>query len=107
MPAAMTKANGAMKIEEIIHNEPPRLLILFDKGQEEITRVVADILGYTYRLLDRIDGAYGWSHEAVLGLENDFITAPESLRHIQRTLITAHCIDIQDRRDEELTTFCD
>lgn len=107
MPAAMTKANGVMKIEEIIHNEPPRLLIIFDKGQEEITRVVADVLGYTYRLLDRLDGAHGWSDEAVLGVENDLITAPESLRNIQRTLITTHCIDLQDWRDEQFTSFCD
>ncbi|KXT17607.1 hypothetical protein AC579_10128 [Pseudocercospora musae] len=107
MPAAMTKANGVMKIEDIIHNEPPRLLIIFDKGQEEITRVVADVLGYTYRLLDRLDGAHGWADEAVLGVENDLITAPESLRNIQRTLMTTHCIDLEDWRDEHFTSLCD
>ncbi|KAI5359755.1 Putative 3-dehydroquinate dehydratase type I, aldolase-type TIM barrel [Septoria linicola] len=107
MPAAMTKVNGVMKIEDIIHNEPPRLLVIFDKGQEEITRVVADVLGYTYRLVDRLEGARGWSGEVVVGLENGFITAPESLRNLDRTLITTHCVDAQDARYEYLTDYCD
>lgn len=105
--AAMIKSNGVMKIEEIIHNEPPRLLIVYDKGQEEITRVVADVLGHTYSVAGSWDIAKGWSEEVVVGLQNDFITEPEFLRKLDRTIITTHCIDSQDLRDEHLTSFCD
>ncbi|KAK4610622.1 Pentafunctional AROM polypeptide [Fulvia fulva] len=106
-PAVMIKANGGMKIEEIIHNEPPRLLILYDQGQEEITRVVADVLGYTYSRAESLDAVRGWSDEVVVGMENVFATELESLRKLDRTLITTHCVDGNDGRDEALTAFCD
>lgn len=115
--AAMIKSNGVMKIDEIMNNEPPRLLILFDKGQEEITRVVADVLGHTHCLAGSLEVAKGWSDEVVIGIENTNIVSSaceesqhsplEVLRRLDRTIITTHCIDLQDWRDEQLTSFCD
>ena len=50
----MSKSNGVMKIEEIIHAEPPRLLVLYDRGQEDIVRVIADVLGDRHAFVDRL-----------------------------------------------------
>ena len=107
MPAAVNKAYGMMKIEEIIHNEPPRLLVIFDQGQEEITSIVADVLGYTYRLVKQLEGAHGWSDEAVVGIESGYITGPDALRDMDRTLIATHCVDGHDWTDEALANYCD
>lgn len=109
----MIKPNEkVMKIQEIIHvhDEPPRprLLILFDKGQEQITRIAAEILGHTCRFVDRQEGARRWSGEAVIGVENSWITEPSALSELDRTLINTHCIiDNNDSRDEYLSSFCD
>ena len=103
----MTKSNGVMKIQEIIHVEPPRLLILFDKGQEEIVRVVADVLGQTYGIVESLDGAAGRPDDVVVGLQNDLIPDPGAIRNVERTVITTHAIDVQDLRDEDITTVCD
>ncbi|KAK3722654.1 hypothetical protein LTR37_002224 [Vermiconidia calcicola] len=102
----MTK-NGVMKIEGIIHSEPPRLLVLFDKGQEEIVRVVADVVGQSYGIVGKLEDAAGRTEDGVVGLENGFILNPELLRRVRRTVITTHAIDEQDLRDEQLTAFCD
>ena len=103
----MTKANGVMKIEEIIHAEPPRLLILFDRDQDEIVRVVADVLGQGCGIVDSLDDAAGWSDVAVVGLGSSSISEPEGIKKIGRTTITTHAIDFQDLRDEHFTSFCD
>ena len=105
--AAMTKTIGVMKIEEIINAEPSRLLILFDKGQEEIIRVIADVLGRTYGVVDSLEGVVGRTDEIVLGLENKLISEPDTIRNISRTVITTHAIDVRDLRDEQLTSGCD
>lgn len=104
----MIKPNEkAMKIEEIIYKDPPRLLILFDKGHEQITRIAAEILGHTCRFVDRLDGASRWLGEAVIGVENSWITEPNSLQKLDRTLINTYCIKNQTSRDEYLSSFCD
>lgn len=105
--ATMTKTNGVMKIEEIIHAEPPRLLILFDKDQEEIVRAIADVLGQAYIIVDTLEGVLGRSGETVVGLENKLVLQPAAMREVRRTAITTHAIDIQDLRDEDFTAFCD
>lgn len=105
--AAMKKSNGVMKIEEIIHNETPRLLVLFDKGQDDIIRVVADVLGQRYGIVESLEIAAGQPDNAVVGLDNSLIPQPEDLRLMKRTIVTTHCIDLQDFRDEHLTSFCD
>lgn len=104
----MIKPNEkAMKIPEIIHSEPPRLLILFDKGLEQITRTTAEILGHTCRFVDRPEDAKGWMGEAVIGVENSWVTEPSALRNLDRTIISTHCIRPHDVRDEHLSSFCD
>ena len=103
----MTKANGVMKIEEIIHTEPSRLLILFDKGQDEIVSVVADVLGQAIGIFTSLDDAAGRLDLAVVGIENALISDLEDLRKIGRTIITTHAIDEQDLRDENFTPYCD
>ncbi|TKA27232.1 hypothetical protein B0A50_04569 [Salinomyces thailandicus] len=107
MPAAMTKPNGVMKIEEIIHNETPRLLVLFDRGQEDIVRVVADVLGQAFVLVPFLDGTAGQPDNVVVGLDNSQVHQAEELRRKGRTIVTTHCIDVQDLRDEQLTSHCD
>ena len=102
----MTKVNGIMKIEEIIHAEPPRLLVLFDRDQDEIVRIVADILGQTYIVVESFERA-GWTDEPVVGLANDLVLEPKMIQNVKRTIITTHAIDIQDLRDETFTSFCD
>lgn len=106
-PATMTKSNGVMKIEEIIHNETPRLLVLFDKGQQEFVRVVADVLGQRYVVCETLGAAAGQPDNVVVGLENALVEKEGQIRCGGRTIITAHCVEGQDFRDEELTAKCD
>lgn len=105
--AAMTKTNGVVKIEEIIHAEPPRLLILFDKGQDEIVRIVADVLGQAYCVVESLEGAGERADRVIVGLENGLVSPPEALQNSKRTVVTTHAIDLQDLRDEYFTSLCD
>lgn len=112
MSAAMAKqkSNGVMKIDEIIHAEPEptKILILFDNGQEEIVRVVADIVGKSFTFVDRLDAAMGWTDEGIVGLQNDRLAAPfDGLTRTGRIIITTHAIDVADLRDEEQASYCD
>lgn len=104
---AMTKSNGVMRIEEIIHPDPPRLLVLFDNGQEEILQVVGDVVGQPFVTLESIDDIGERHEEAVVGIDNKNISAPESLRSLHRTVITTHCLDAGDSRNETITSRCD
>lgn len=103
----MTKTNGVMKIGEIIHSEPPRLLVLFDAGQGDIVRVVADVLGQTHTIVGSLEGAAGQLDHAVIGLDNSSISQAAELKKISQTVVTTHCIDTVDLRDEELSSLCD
>ncbi|KAI7164654.1 aldolase, partial [Hortaea werneckii] len=103
----MNKPNGVMKIEEIIHNETPRLLVLHDRGQEDIVRVIADVLGQAYVLVPSLDGAAGQPDNVVIGMDNGKIKKREDLRRKGRTTVTTHCIDALDLRDEDVTSYCD
>ena len=103
----MTRANEVMRIGEIIHDHPPQLLILFDRGQEDIVKIVADVLGQTFCFVDSLDEVAGRSDGIIVGLKNDLISDPETIHNIVRTSITAHAIDVQDLRDEHFTSFCD
>lgn len=103
----MTKSNGVMKIEEIIHAEPPRLLLLFDRGQEDIVKVVADVLGQKQSIVDSVDSVAGRPDETIVGIENSLISDPATLRGIRRTIVTTHGIDVQELRNEDLTAYCD
>ncbi|KAK5138399.1 hypothetical protein LTR08_003460 [Meristemomyces frigidus] len=103
----MTKTTGVMKIEEIIHNEAPRLLVLYDRGQEDVVRVFADVLGQRYAIVRSLEDTVGQPDSAVLGLDNSVITRPEDVGKKSRTVITTHCIDAHDLRDERLTSLCD
>lgn len=104
----MIKPNEkVMKIQEIIHSEPPRLLILFDKGLEQIARIAAEILGHTCRFAARPEDARGWTEQAVVGVENGWVLDANALRDLDRTIISTHCIKHHDLRDEYLSSFCD
>ncbi|KAH9839631.1 shikimate 3-dehydrogenase (NADP+) [Teratosphaeria destructans] len=103
----MTKNHGVMRIEEIIHNEAPRLLVLFDDGQEVIVKLVADILGQKHVVVGQLDEGAGQLDNVVVGLDNSLVSQPESLRRYDRVVLTTHCVDGKDFRDERVTTFCD
>ncbi|TKA81553.1 hypothetical protein B0A55_03010 [Friedmanniomyces simplex] len=102
VPAAMTKMN----IGDIIH-QTPRLLILYDRDQQDIVRIIADVLGQKYVVAETVEGAGGQPDSAVVGLDNSRIATPEDVRRIKRTVVTTHCIDLQDLRDEELAAVCE
>lgn len=107
MPAATNRAYGVMKIPEIIHNEPPRLLVLFDTGEDEITSMVADVLGCTYGLAHQLESAQDWSEEVVvLGVESGSIMATDALRDMGRTVIATHCVDSRQEGSDESLTDC-
>jgi 3-dehydroquinate dehydratase I len=107
LSSAMTKSNGVMRIEDIIHSESPRLLVLFDKGQEEIVHVVADVLGQNHSIVDSLEHAAGQPDNVVVGLDNSHVSQPGELCGHKRTVITAHCIDALDLRNEDVTIYCD
>jgi 3-dehydroquinate dehydratase-1 len=97
---AMTKPNGVMKIEEIIHAEPPRLLVLFDEGQENILHVIADVVGQPFLALTAPEELANRQEDVVLGLSNQRVSDPKALHAAHRTIITTHCLDAGDLRDE-------
>jgi len=96
-----------MKIEEIIHAEPPRLLLLYDKGQEDIVRVVADVLGQKHGILESLSGVAACPDETVIGIDNALISDPTWLRKARRTIVTTHAIDLLELRNEDLSAICD
>lgn len=96
-----------MNIDEIIHTEHGRLLILYDRGQEEIVRVVADIVGQSYLIVDAVDAAVGRTEDTVIGIDNRFVLEPAALAKTKRTIITTHAIDGNDFRNEDITSSCE
>lgn len=96
-----------MRIEEIIHAGPPRLLVLFDQGQNDIVKIVADVLGQGYGFVDSLDDSMARSDGVVIGIRNDLIQDPEVINGVARTTITTHAIDVKDLRDEYFSSFCD
>lgn len=105
--SAMTKSNGVMKIEEIIHPDAPRLLVLFDEGQEDILQVIADVVGQPFVAVASLDELTGRQEDVVFGIPNQKVSDPEALREAHRTIITTHCLDAGDLRDETVTSLCD
>lgn len=105
--SAMTKSNGVMKIEEIIHPDAPRLLVLFDEGQEDILQVIADVVGQPFVAVASLDELTGRQEDMVFGIPNQKVSDPEALREAHRTIITTHCLDAGDLRDETVTSLCD
>lgn len=105
--SAMTKSNGVMKIEEIIHPDAPRLLVLFDEGQEDILQVIADVVGQPFVAVTSLDELTGRQEDVVFGILNQKVSNPEALREAHRTIITTHCLDAGDLRDETVTSLCD
>ncbi|KAM0715477.1 hypothetical protein Q7P37_008975 [Cladosporium fusiforme] len=105
--SAMTKSNGVMKIEEIIHADAPRLLVLYDDGQEDILQVVADVVGQPFVAIASLDELAGRQEDVVFGINNQKVLEPEALREVHRTIITTHCLDAGDLRDEQTTSICD
>lgn len=105
--SAMTKSNGVMKIEEIIHPDAPRLLVLFDEGQEDILQVIADVVGQPFVAVTSLDELTGRQEDVVFGIPNQKVSNPEALREAHRTIITTHCLDAGDLRDETVTSLCD
>ncbi|KAF2770075.1 aldolase [Teratosphaeria nubilosa] len=104
---AMTKSHGVMKIEEIIHTQVPRLLVLFDTGQEDIVKLVADILGQKHVVVGQLGDAAGQHNNVVVGSDNSLVSQPETIRRYDRLVLITHCIDANDFRDERVTAFCD
>ncbi|KAK4575209.1 hypothetical protein LTR86_001061 [Recurvomyces mirabilis] len=103
----MTKGNGVMKIEEIIHNETPRLLVVYDKGQDDIVKTVADVIGQKFELVDKVEKIEGHAENIVVGLENAAVGQVSDIGQLKRIIITTHCIDAADLRDEDVTSRCD
>ncbi|KAK5116666.1 hypothetical protein LTR62_007340 [Meristemomyces frigidus] len=104
----MTKGNGVMKIEEIIHSQTARLLVLFDKDEQAVVRSIADVLGQKSVLVDHLRDTLGQSDNVVVGLDNSAVPTPESLSQVKRTIITTHCIGgTVDLRNDAVSSKCD
>ncbi|EMC97559.1 hypothetical protein BAUCODRAFT_33271 [Baudoinia panamericana UAMH 10762] len=103
----MTKVNGVMKIEEIVHTEAPRLLILFNQGQQDVVITAADILGQKHTTVTYLEAVAGQPDSTIVGLEHGSVSNPEDIQRINRMVITAHCIDEEDARIHGLTALCD
>ncbi|KJX94491.1 pentafunctional arom polypeptide like protein [Zymoseptoria brevis] len=94
----------ALKALRVEGHQPPRLLVLFDPGQEWIARLVADVLGYTCRFVDE-EGAMGSLGEvAVIGIE---VCKVRDVKGLDRAVLATHCIDEEGETDEKLIQACD
>ncbi|OQO02969.1 hypothetical protein B0A48_11252 [Cryoendolithus antarcticus] len=96
-----------MRIDEIINPDPPRLLLLFDAGQEDILQIAGDVLGEPYVCIGAIEELGSHADSCVIGLCNATLSEPELLKDRRRSIITTHCLDVGDQRDEALTEHCD
>nr|OQO16811.1 hypothetical protein B0A51_16539 [Rachicladosporium sp. CCFEE 5018] len=96
-----------MRIDEIINPDPPRLLLLFDAEQEDILQIAGDVLGEPYVCIEAIEALGSHVDACVIGICNALLLEPGLLREGRRSIITTHCLDVGDQRDEALTEHCD
>ncbi|GAB7361536.1 hypothetical protein MBLNU230_g1590t1 [Neophaeotheca triangularis] len=102
----MTKSSTVMRIEEIIHREPPRVLIVYDQGQEEILNAFANVLGQGFEAIHSLEQAAAKPPDSVLGLDNTRIADPAQLRQFDRIVINTHCLDEPHDSTDKLGDQC-
>ncbi|OQN96874.1 hypothetical protein B0A48_17428 [Cryoendolithus antarcticus] len=96
-----------MRVDEIINPDPPRLLLLFDAEHEDILQIAGDVLGEPYVCIEAIEDLGSHVDACVIGICNALLLEPGLLREGRRSIITTHCLDVGDQRDEALTEHCD
>lgn len=111
MPAVL-KSNGISMAGGNISVDTPSLLVLYDQGQEQLVRTIADVLGQPWELAESLKGAEEASDDTVVGLANTKLGIVQPGVSDRRIAISTHCLDersIEERPTEDayLADACD
>jgi len=95
------------EIEELAPKDKPALLVVFQRGQEDILAIIADVLGQSSTVVNATNEAYDQDLKTVVGIcTSDF--GPEiDGRDRSRVLVNTHCVDGGHAADENLGSLCD
>ncbi|KIW05362.1 3-dehydroquinate dehydratase, type I [Verruconis gallopava] len=106
-PHALTKKRSALEIKEMLNGEKPSLLVIFEDGQENILREVADCLGQDWMVAKSKVEAEKEDAQMVVGVCSNGAAKEWQTKDKSRILIYFHCVDSGTPIDEHLSELCD
>jgi 3-dehydroquinate dehydratase I len=108
LPDDEVKAPPTMvQVVEVAARDKPSLLVIFESGEEDIIKIIADVLGQPWSLVTAPAEVASVTDDAVVGILRAHIC--DNLRQAapSRTILNAHCVDGGRQLDEKLAAEAD
>ncbi|KAI4719396.1 aldolase [Aureobasidium sp. EXF-10727] len=104
---SFTKPRPIVAVEEIRGHEEPNILVLYERGQEQIVAEIAGVLGQQWRLSSPEDDHVSPVEGTVIGISD-----AHDLSHVQRwrdssTILATHCLDEPNAAVGSRSSICD
>ena len=101
------EAAAVAEIEDLAPKAKPALLVVFQRGEEDILAVITDVLGQPFTVVKSRQDAHNENLKTLVGVcAADFKLESDS-RDTSRILVNAHCVDRGQAPDETLSSLCD
>ena len=104
---SLVRAIAVADIQELAPKEKPALLVVFQRGQEGILAVIADVLGQPCTVVKRRKNAHNEDLKTLVGICTPDFGLESDNRDRSRILVNAHCVDSGQAPDEMLSSLCD
>jgi 3-dehydroquinate dehydratase-1 len=101
------KEVARIDVQEIPTGDRPALLILHNKGEEDIVAIFADVLGQKWESAALVEAVKAGPRPTVYGLSNALAVSQLDGLDSSRLLINTHRVDGGHTLDEKLTDRCD
>jgi 3-dehydroquinate dehydratase-1 len=101
------KEGAVIDVHEIPSGDRPALLILYNKGEEDIVSIFADVLGQKWAPVASVEEANSAPSSTIYGLSNALPLSQLEGRDRSRLLINTHRVDGGYELNEALTDHCD
>ncbi|KAI4727094.1 aldolase [Aureobasidium sp. EXF-10728] len=104
---SFTKPRPIVAVEEIRGHEEPNILVLYERGQEQIVAEIAGVLGQQWRLTSPEDDHVSPVEGTVIGISD-----AHELSRVQRwrgssTILATHCLDEPNPAVGSRSSICD
>lgn len=106
-PLPVIDPAAVAEIEELAPKEKPALLVVFQRGQEDILAVTADVLGQPWTVVKSGKDAHNEDLKTVVGVSADDFGSESDSRDRSRILVYSHCVDSGQAPDEMISLLCD
>ena len=108
VPSRNVKAKrSAVEIKELLNAEKPSLLVIFEDGQEDVLREVADALGQDWTVAKSRQEAEREDPQVIVGVSSTGAATEWNAKDRSRLSIYLHCVDSGKPFDEDRSRVCD